>query len=943
MSLNVNGIPQALRERPNWVVWRTETRDGKPTKVPCVPMGRGHASVDNPRTWTDFDTAHAAYRSTRGRAAYDGIGYVFSESDPFCGIDLDRAYGADGELLPEALLILGRFDSYSEVTPSGKGLHIIIEAALPPDARHRRAVGDSGMAVEIYDRLRFFTVTGNALPLSQDIAARQEQLDIWYAELFPIAPERAAAAATPAPVSLDDTDLLERMFASEHGNGIRALYQGDVSAHGGDRSRADLALCNHLAFWCGGDAERMDRLFRASGLMRPKWDELRGGRTYGARTVERALADATEFYEAPVPTVAVTVGDNTVRPRARSRQSGSGAPSTPGGDEDDDGESISERRRRLKKERRDARSAAAIEADDLPVIEVNQRHLRAKAADALEALLDANTPPVVFNRGGALVRVGLDEDARPAIRPLTPAALRGRLARVANFVSTSEDRGTVPVSPPADVVEDLLALPAWPDVPPLTGIVTAPVVSADGVLSTTPGYLPAARLYYQEPDPRPLGDTTPTPEGVAAAKALLLDTLLADFPFVDRAGKAHALALLLLPFVRPCIAGATPLHLVDAPTPGSGKGLLVDVLTGVFVPPGAIPIAADVRDDDEWRKRITSGLASGTSHLFFDNINKRVDSGSLAAAITAREWRDRLLGGNAETVLPVRAVWVGTGNNTQLSDEITRRTIWIRLDPQVERPWDRVGFKTPDLRRFATEERPALLTAALTLVRAWLAAGRPDWSGRPLGSFEGWSRVLGGILEVCGVDGFLENRDSLFEKLDPERAKWAAFLAAWHEKYRDARCGVADVYELAVEADLLDGNEQRQRGEKNVLGRLLRTHEARVVAGYRLASAGELHRATQYVCERVGDAPELTLTPPPAGTAPCESVNQCESIPPRTRNVPIFHTNGKHAVHEKNKTIPARVEIDSHSFTHSHSSSPPPTTQKEEKKEKGEGVGVWEV
>ena len=95
---------------------------------------------------------------------------------------------------------------------------------------------------------------------------------------------------------MDDRALLERMYASRSGDAIRALMAGDCSAQGGDRSAADMALCSHLAFWCAGDATRIDRIFRRSGLMRDKWDSRRGGTTYGAQTIERAIEGCTEFY-----------------------------------------------------------------------------------------------------------------------------------------------------------------------------------------------------------------------------------------------------------------------------------------------------------------------------------------------------------------------------------------------------------------------------------------------------------------------------------------------------------------------------------------------------------------------------------------------------------------------------------------------------------------------
>ncbi len=496
----------------------------------------------------------------------------------------------------------------------------------------------------------------------------------------------------------------------------------------------------------------------------------------------------------------------------------------------------------------------ADQADDsaltegLPAIETNHRRLREQSADALSAILSSNDPPTVFVRAGRLARVESDEDDRAGIAEFDEAMLRGHMDRCANWISTSDRRGAIPIHPPAAVVKDLLSLPQWPGVPALSGIVTAPLVAPDGTLRTEPGYLPDARVYYHAPGTLALPDNTPTPENISAAKTLLLDTLMRDFPFVDQSSRAHALALLLLPFVRLLIPGPTPFHLIDAPTAGTGKSLLAELVSIPFVPGAAIPTTA-AEDEDEWRKKITSSLLRGPSHFWVDNIQRRLVSGQLAAAITAVEWSDRRLGQSEDVTLPVRCVWVGTGNNATLSDEITRRTLWIRLDARVERPWLREGFHIGDIKAWARQERPKLIAAALTLVRAWLEAGRPKYSGKPLGSFERWSEIIGGILETIEVPGFLANASELYDRLDPEREAWGAFLTKWHKEYGDNPKGVSEIFPLATEDGLLlealgPGSEQSQ---KIALGRLLRNKRDRIYGEYRLCGAKGKARAAQYV------------------------------------------------------------------------------------------------
>jgi hypothetical protein len=289
-------IPAELRERPQWVVWRREIRQGKPTKVPYNPAeSHALASVSDPSTWSSFEQATAV-------EGVDGIGFVFSEDDPFCGIDLDRCIDENGELHPAAAKIVHDYDSYTETSPSGTGLHIIIKA----EHRHpRNKISNTpwGGHLEVYDRGRFFTVTGKG---TRVLHVRVDEHDRMTTEVFPAeTPTRTPVGA----VGLDDHELLERARAAKNGATFDALYRGLHSY--GSQSEADLALCNMLAFWTAGDPARMDRLFRSSGLMREKWDSRRGESSYGAQTIDRAIAGCAEFYEGngtarATPTVSTT-------------------------------------------------------------------------------------------------------------------------------------------------------------------------------------------------------------------------------------------------------------------------------------------------------------------------------------------------------------------------------------------------------------------------------------------------------------------------------------------------------------------------------------------------------------------------------------------------------------------------------------------------------------
>jgi putative DNA primase/helicase len=268
-------LPAELRACNQWVCWRRESREGKDTKVPCSAKDGRLASVREPSSWSSFEVAKSALKD-RG---FDGLGFVFTAADPYCGIDLDSAL--DGERRPKAwakeILKLLPAGAYIEVSPSGRGLHVILRGSKP-GSRAKRPVGDG--AVEIYDQLRYFTMTGDCFAEpAADFACGQSAVDAIYARLFANdaggdrADREAGAGAVDPGADLPEADrrMLEKAFASARGSAIRALWVGDITGYE-SQSEADLALCSHLFYWIGDDRQLVDSLFRRSGLMREKWE-----------------------------------------------------------------------------------------------------------------------------------------------------------------------------------------------------------------------------------------------------------------------------------------------------------------------------------------------------------------------------------------------------------------------------------------------------------------------------------------------------------------------------------------------------------------------------------------------------------------------------------------------------------------------------------------------
>ncbi len=272
-----------------WVLWKMAPPlpgKTKPRKIPMDAQTGQPASATDPGTWVTMDAALTAYAQHRDTLA--GVGYVFTADDPYVGIDLDSCRDPEsGELAAWARGIVEALDSYTEISPSGAGVHIFVRAHLPPGGRKRGKV-------EMYDAGRYFTVTATPLPgTSPTIADRQTEIEAVHAEWFGKPPATLPGKAQP-PRDDSDAALLRQMFASRNGGRIEALWHGDTSAHQSDQSSADLALCDHLAYWTGGDAGRVDGLFRQSALMRPKWDERHraDGATYGELTVAKAVSGA---------------------------------------------------------------------------------------------------------------------------------------------------------------------------------------------------------------------------------------------------------------------------------------------------------------------------------------------------------------------------------------------------------------------------------------------------------------------------------------------------------------------------------------------------------------------------------------------------------------------------------------------------------------------------
>lgn len=405
----------------------------------------------------------------------------------------------------------------------------------------------------------------------------------------------------------------------------------------------------------------------------------------------------------------------------------------------------------------------------MPIVNVSSRHLHDLCDEVLSNIVISNhDDPDLFLHGSEVVSVN-GEPAKTT--PLDEAMLSYQASSRMRFVRDMPKGGQAVTMPPERIIRTINSMPDK-HLPKLNRVSYTPFFAPSGRLVTAPGYDEESRTFYA-PDPHvvvPAIPEEPTEADTKAALDLILDDLLVDFPFASEADRTHAVALLLLPFVRDLIAGSTPLHDIEAPTPGSGKGLLMKTLLMPGVGPKQSVMSA-ATDDDEWQKRLLAFLRDSPQAVVIDNVNTKIDSGALCTVLTEPVYASRLLGASQWVALPVRCLWVLTGNNPQFSGEVSRRCLRIRLDPHVERPEERTGFRHADLSTWTRDHRGELIAAACTLIRSWVHAGSPK-SSESWGSFEEWVAVMGGIVGHLGLGSFLGNRREFVASADEESAAW---------------------------------------------------------------------------------------------------------------------------------------------------------------------------
>lgn len=283
-----HNIPNELQEKKQWVGWNYETNNnGKATKVPYQLNGR-KANPTNSSTWGHFqDVVHCAREGK-----FDGIGFVLSKTDDYIAVDIDDCI-VEGKMNETARDTIELLDSYTEFSPSAKGLHIIVKGKFPNYIeKSKSGLKNEKFGIEVYRHSRFMTFTGD-VENENIIHERTDELDDFFIAYFDNKEieEHLNVTINTEPLNFEDDNVTwKKMFQdSREGKNIKKAFNGELMRNG-DHSSTDYYLCQQLAYFCDKDLVKMDRMFRQSGLYREKWDSKRGNKTYGMVTLLKAAA-----------------------------------------------------------------------------------------------------------------------------------------------------------------------------------------------------------------------------------------------------------------------------------------------------------------------------------------------------------------------------------------------------------------------------------------------------------------------------------------------------------------------------------------------------------------------------------------------------------------------------------------------------------------------------
>ena len=478
-----------------------------------------------------------------------------------------------------------------------------------------------------------------------------------------------------------------------------------------------------------------------------------------------------------------------------------------------------------------------------------------------------------YQRGGLVVTVTTDPGTRETrVQEVSQPALVRALAGAAMWERFDKrDHMWTRIDPPARHVVVLYDSASYPHLPVLNGLTRQPYLRSDGSLMTVAGYDLATGMFgvfdtklFSVPD-------EPTREQAEDALELLKG-LLVEFSFAAESDRSAALSGILTATVRPSLPLAPMFH-TRAHMVGSGKSYLGELTTAFATPQRGTPTTFPA-DDEECRKLLLAELLRAPAVIEFDNLTgDLIAHKSLCIALTSEFMTGRILGVSKTATVNTRALFLSSGNNVGPVQDMARRCITIRLSPECEIPAART-FTRPELVRDVLHERGRYVSAALTIIRAWIVAGRPKLECKSLAGFGDWSDHCRQPLLWLGC---ADPTDSVFEAMaeDPDRETLGRLLTAWHGMFGKKPAMVRDAVKMAhyhgdeyadLREVLHDIADERGDINRKKLGWWIRRHAGRIVDGLRLVRASGNHRsADAWQIDLVGSvSPVLSVLPEPS-------------------------------------------------------------------------------
>jgi hypothetical protein len=870
-------IPKALLDRKQWLAWRLEKDAKHPEKkkllkVPYyVDGGRrvgAQGDEKDRRRLAVYDAALKSAPAAGLEVGNGGIGFAFLKGDGLIGIDLDNVTDGDGVIAEGAVEIIKRCASFTEYSPSGKGVHIYV-------AGESRTNKFDGIGVELFCGSQFFTVTGkHYVGTPDEVREISAETLTWLHAMIDGAKEaakkskaspRPSSPAKPAPSTKRSGDDFARVNDAAMQNlhaWVSQLLPAARAYHDGYRvSSSDL----------GRDLEE-DLSILPSGIVDWGLNDQPGEARNGRRTpIDLVMEHGHKKAAEALHWLADRLGINIDQPRTPRRSTTSGAPDGPPGDEPpaDDGH--------------------GPDGDQRPVIRWVQDRLPQVVDEAEDALIKSGLR--IYQRAGFLVRVVrrdtpsvrhykrrqpgalgiLTVDEPYLIESLTRAARWQKWnAKARNPDDPEGPAGWwVPCMAPERVASTYLARRGHWQLPRLWSAISCPTLRPDGTVLQEPGYDPGMQSWY-DPCGIKFPEIPESPTHEDAARALeVLREAFKSFPFEAKSDEAVALALALTALVRRSLPSA-PMGGITAPIMGSGKTLLADCIailaTGVSAP--AMKYADT---DEEATKTMLAVLAEGDQVLLIDNVERPLEGDTLCVVLTSEAYRQRVLGRTEMMSVPTTTLFLATGNQLVMAGDLRTRALLCRIDPKSEHPEQR-QFEG-EKREWMTQHRPELVAAGLTIMRAFIATEQdPLDHCKAWGRFERWSDMVRAPLIWLGCDDPCASLADL-AKEDPERIELLRVISAWEalfgdegytareaiEKTQPSRDGYGPGLSATEEAlhQVLREICKDRDGSLNAkrLGHWLRTHADRITEGKRLARAGERDHTLLWKVEKVGPAP----------------------------------------------------------------------------------------